>query len=80
MELFGDPVNWKRTLLVGDPGSGKFSELYLDGQDRVQMVITLNPEDDQFEVLERIARQRPSVSGREAEIVRAGFSLAGLVS
>jgi 3-phenylpropionate/trans-cinnamate dioxygenase ferredoxin reductase component len=80
MELFGDPVDWKRTLLVGDPGSGKFSELYLDRQDRVQMVITLNPEDDQFEVLERIARQRPSVSGREAEIVRPGFSLAGLVS
>jgi 3-phenylpropionate/trans-cinnamate dioxygenase ferredoxin reductase component len=80
MELFGDPVGWKRTLLVGDPGSGKFSELYLDPQDRVQMVITLNPEDDQFEVLERIARQRPSVSGHEAEIVRPGFSLAGIVS
>jgi NADPH-dependent 2,4-dienoyl-CoA reductase/sulfur reductase-like enzyme len=80
MELFGDPVDWKRTLLAGDPGSSMFSELYLDRQDRVQMVIALNPGEDQFEVLEKIARQRPSVSGREAEIVRPNFALAGIVS
>jgi len=80
MELFGDPQNWKRTLLAGDRASGKFSELYLDDQDRVQMVIALNPGDDQFEMLEKIARQRPSVRGREAEIDRAGFSLNSLVA
>jgi 3-phenylpropionate/trans-cinnamate dioxygenase ferredoxin reductase component len=80
MELFGDPQNWKRTLLVGETAGGKFSELYLDSQDRVQMVIALNPASDELEVLEKISRQRPSVHGREAEVVRHGFSLANLVS
>jgi hypothetical protein len=27
MELFGDTQNWQRTLLVGEPAGGKFSEL-----------------------------------------------------
>jgi hypothetical protein len=80
MELFGDPQDWKRTLRVGDPASGSFSELYLNGEDRVQMVITFNPGDDQFETLEKLARQRPSVRGREAEITKPGFSLGALVS
>ena len=80
MELFGDPQGWKRTLRAGDPKGGKFSELYLDDQDRVQMVIALNPGDDQFETLEKLARQRPSVRGREAEIARPDFSLDALVS
>lgn len=80
MELFGDPQGWKRTLLAGEPASGKFSELYLDDQDRVQMVIALNPGDDQFETLEKLARQRPTVRGREAEIGRPGFGLDTLVS
>jgi 3-phenylpropionate/trans-cinnamate dioxygenase ferredoxin reductase component len=80
MELFGDTENWKRTLLVGDLPSGKFSELHLDSQDRVQMVIALNPAGDQLEVLEKIARQRPSLHGREAEIARPGYSLADVVS
>jgi hypothetical protein len=80
MELFGDPQAWKRTLLVGDPASGKFAELYLDAGDRVQMVIAINPGDDEPEVLEKIARQRPSVRGREAEVARPGFSLSALVS
>lgn len=80
MELFGDTQNWQRTLLVGEPASGKFSELYLDSRGRVQMVIALNPDDDQFETLERIARERPSVHAREAEIGRPGFSLANLLS
>jgi 3-phenylpropionate/trans-cinnamate dioxygenase ferredoxin reductase component len=80
MELFGDPQNWKRTLLVGATTGGKFSELYLDDQERVQMVIALNPGDDQFEILETIARERPSVRGREAEIARPDFSLSALVA
>jgi hypothetical protein len=80
MELFGDPQGWKRTQVVGDPRGGKFSELYLDAQDRVQMVIALNPDSEELEVLEKLARQRPSVRGHEANIVRPGFSLAGLVS
>lgn len=80
MELFGDPQNWKRTLLIGDRAGGKFSELYLDDQDRAQMVIALNPGDDQFETLEKIARERPSLHGREAEIARPSFSLGSLVA
>src|SRR2546423_979160 len=64
MELFGDPQGWKRTLLIGELASAKFAELYLDADDRVQMVISLNPADDQFEMLEKLARQRPSVRGR----------------
>jgi 3-phenylpropionate/trans-cinnamate dioxygenase ferredoxin reductase subunit len=79
MELFGDTEGWKRTLKVGDPAAGSFSELYLDGQDRVQMVIALNPGDDQFEALERIARERPSAGGREAQIQGAGFKLEQLL-
>ena len=65
---------------AGNPAEGKFAELYLDDQDRVQMVIALNPGDDQFETLEKLARQRPSVRGREGEISRPGFSLDALVS
>jgi 3-phenylpropionate/trans-cinnamate dioxygenase ferredoxin reductase subunit len=80
MELFGDPQNWKRTLLVGDIASGKFSELYLDGEERVQMVISINLGEGQFETLEKLARERPSVRGREAEIGGPGFDLAALVS
>jgi 3-phenylpropionate/trans-cinnamate dioxygenase ferredoxin reductase component len=79
MELFGDPQSWKRTLLVGEPGSGSFSELYLDAGDRVQMVIALNPAEDQLEALEKIARQRPQVRGREPEVTASGFSLSSLV-
>lgn len=79
MELFGDPRGWKRTLRAGDPASGSFSELYLDDQDRVQMVIALNPADDQLETLEKVARQRPSVRGREAEIGAPDFALSGLL-
>jgi 3-phenylpropionate/trans-cinnamate dioxygenase ferredoxin reductase subunit len=80
MELFGDTQGWKRTLLSGDVSGGKFAELYLDDQDRVQMVIALNPGEDDFETLEKLARQRPSARGRETEIARPDFSLAGLVS
>jgi 3-phenylpropionate/trans-cinnamate dioxygenase ferredoxin reductase subunit len=80
MELFGDPQGWKRTLLTGNLRSGRFCELYLDDQDRVQMVIALNPGDDQFDTLEKVARQRPSVRGREAEIARSGFSLDALLT
>jgi NADPH-dependent 2,4-dienoyl-CoA reductase/sulfur reductase-like enzyme len=80
MELFGDPNDWKRTLPAGDPASGKFAELYLDAQNRVQMVIALNPGEDEFETLEKLARQQPSIQGREAEIAKPGFSLASLLS
>jgi NADPH-dependent 2,4-dienoyl-CoA reductase/sulfur reductase-like enzyme len=79
MELFGDPQGWKRTLKLGGAASESFAEIYLDGQDRVQMVIALNPGDDQFEILERIARERPSLRGREAEIERPGFTLPQLL-
>jgi 3-phenylpropionate/trans-cinnamate dioxygenase ferredoxin reductase subunit len=80
MELFGDTQDWKRTVLTGDIASAKFAELYLDGEDRVQMVVSLNPGDDQFETLEKIARERPTLRGREAEVTRPGFSLGSLVS
>jgi 3-phenylpropionate/trans-cinnamate dioxygenase ferredoxin reductase subunit len=80
MELFGDPQGWKRTLLTGDVKAGKFAELYLDAEDRAQMVISLNPADDQFETLEKIARERPSVRGRETDLSRPDFSLASLLS
>jgi 3-phenylpropionate/trans-cinnamate dioxygenase ferredoxin reductase subunit len=80
MELFGDPQDWKHTLLLGDTAAGTFTELYLDADDRVQMAIALNPPDDQLETLEKVARQRPSVRGREQEVTRAGFDIASLVS
>jgi hypothetical protein len=44
------------------------------------MVIAINPAEDEFETLEKLARQRPSVAGREAELARAGFKLASLVT
>jgi len=80
MELFGDPQDWKRTLKAGDTASGSFTELYLDGNDRIQMVIAMNPGEDQPEILEKIARARPSARGREAEIERPGFNLSQLVA
>ena len=80
MELYGNPEGWKRTLPVGDAASGQLAELYLDAEDRVQMVIAINPGEDEFEALEKLARQRPSVRGREAEIARPGFKLAALVT
>jgi 3-phenylpropionate/trans-cinnamate dioxygenase ferredoxin reductase component len=78
MELFGDPQGWKRTLRLGGPSAEAFVELYLDGQDRVQMLIALDPADDQFEILEKIARERPSARGREAAIEAPGFTLQQL--
>jgi 3-phenylpropionate/trans-cinnamate dioxygenase ferredoxin reductase component len=80
MELFGDSVDWKRTLLTGDRAAKTFAELYLDANDAIQMVIAFNPAEDQFETLEQIARRRPSVHGREAEIRKPGFDLKSLVA
>jgi len=78
-ELFGDPQGGKGGLFHGDPNSGRFDELYLTEEGAVAMVISVNPPDDLLPILDRLARARPSVKGRESEVAAVGFDLASLL-
>ena len=48
-ELFGDPQGGKGGLFHGDPDTNRFDELYLDENNRVVMVISVNPPEDLYE-------------------------------
>lgn len=78
-ELFGDPQGGKGGLFHGEPSSNRFDELYVNDAGQAVMVISVNPPDDLFDVLDKIPRQKPMVRGREAEIRRADFDLGKLL-
>lgn len=78
-ELFGDPQGGKGGLFHGEPSSNRFDELYVNEAGQVVMTISVNPPKDLLPTLEKLARQRPNVKGREDEIRRADFDLAALL-
>ena len=74
-ELFGDPQGGVGGLFHGDPASGRFDELYLDQNNEVVMVISVNPPADLYDTLEKLARTKPPVDGLEDEIRQPDFDL-----
>ena len=78
-KLFGDPQGGKGGLLHGTPESNRFNELYLTEDGKIAMIVTVNPPEGLMPTLERLAREKTSVQGREAEIARADFDLASLL-
>jgi len=78
-ELFGDPQAGKHAVFHGEPSTNRFDELYTDEQGRVVMVVSVNPPEDLYPVLEKLPRQRPSMKGREAEVSKGDFDLSSLV-
>lgn len=74
-ELFGDPQGGKGGLFHGDPASNRFDELYVDDNNEIVMVISVNPPDDLLETLEKLPRVKPPVDGLEEEIKKADFDL-----
>ncbi len=79
-KLFGDPQGGKGGLLHGTAESNRFDELYLTEDGRIAMIITVNPPEELLPTLERLAREKTSVQGREAEIADASFNLANLLA
>ena len=79
-ELFGDPQGGKGGLFHGDPDSNRFDELYVDENNEVVMVISVNPPEELYETLEKIARTKPPVDGLEDEIRKADFDLDMLLA
>ena len=79
-ELFGDPQAGKHAVFHGEPSSNRFDELYTDEDGRVVMVVSINPPEDLYPVLEKLPRVKPSIEGREVEVSKAGFDLKSLLS
>ena len=79
-ELFGDPQGGKGGLFHGDPDSNRFDELYVDENNEVVMVISVNPPAELYDTLEKIARTKPPVDGLEDEIRQADFDLDMLLA
>ena len=74
-ELFGDPQGGKGGLFHGDPASNRFDELYVDKDNQVVMVISVNPPEGLLDTLEKLTRVKPAVDGLEDEIRSADFDL-----
>jgi len=72
---FGDPQGSKGGLFHGDPHSDRYDELYVDENNQIVMVISLNPPKDLYDTLEKLPRVKPPVDGLENEIRKADFDL-----
>lgn len=79
-ELFGDPQGGKGGLFHGDPDSNRFDELYVDENNEVVMVISVNPPEELYKTLEQLPRTKPPVDGLEDEIRQADFDLDMLLA
>lgn len=79
-ELFGDPQGGKGGLFHGEPDSNRFDELYVDENNEIVMVISVNPPEDLYEALEKLPRVKPPVDGLEEEIRKADFDLNMLLA
>ena len=75
MEMFGDPQGGTGGLFHGDPETNRFDELYLDGNNRVVMVISVNPPQELYDTLRKLPRVRPDVDDLKEEIRSADFDL-----
>lgn len=74
-EMFGDPEAGKGGLFHGDPETNRFDELYLDEDNRVVRVISVNPPRDLYETLRKLPRVRPDVDDLKDDIRSADFDL-----
>lgn len=74
-ELFGDPQGGHGGLFHGDPETNRFDELYLDENNRVVMVISVNPPRELYDTLRKLPRVRPDVDDLKDEIRSADFDL-----
>lgn len=74
-ELFGDPQGGHGGLFHGDPASNRFDELYLDENNRVVMVISVNPPQELYDTLRKLPRVKPDVDDLKEEIQSADFDL-----
>lgn len=74
-ELFGDPQGGRGGLFHGDPDSNRFDELYLDDNNRVVMVISVNPPKELYDTLGKLPRVKPDVDDLKDEIKSADFDL-----
>ena len=79
-ELFGDPQGGKGGLFHGDPASNRFDELYVDKDNQVVMVISVNPPESLLGTLEKLPRVKPAVDGLEDQIRSADFDLEMLLA
>ena len=79
-ELFGDPQGGKGGLFHGEPDSNRFDELYLDENNEIVMVISVNPPEELYETLEKLVRTKAPVDGLENEIRKADFDLNMLLA
>ena len=74
-ELFGDPQGGTGGLFHGDPETNRFDELYLDENNRVVMVISVNPPQELYETLRKLPRVKPDIDDLKDEIRSADFDL-----
>ena len=74
-ELFGDPQGGHGGLFHGSPDSNRFDELYLDDNNRVVMVISVNPPPELYDTLRKLPRVKPDVDDLKDEIKSADFDL-----
>lgn len=74
-ELFGDPQGGRGGLFHGDPETNRFEELYLDDNNRVVMVISVNPPRELYDTLRKLPRVKPDVDDLKDEIRSADFDL-----
>ncbi len=79
-KLYGDPQGGKGGLFHGNTQSDRFDELYLTEDGRIAMVISVNPPAELLPTLDALARQKPSVHGRETEVQSAEFDLKTLLA
>ncbi len=75
IELLGDPQGGHGGLFHGDPESNRFDELYLDDDNRVVMVISVNPPREMYDTLRKLPRVKPDVDDLKDEIRSADFDL-----
>ena len=75
IEMFGDPQGGCGGLFHGDPDTSRFDELYVDENNRVVMVISVNPPPELYETLQKLPRVRPDVDDLKDEIRSADFDL-----
>lgn len=74
-ELFGDPQGGTGGLFHGDPDLNRFDELYLDENNRVVMVISVNPPPELYDTLRKLPRVKPDVDDLKDEIRDPNFDL-----
>jgi 3-phenylpropionate/trans-cinnamate dioxygenase ferredoxin reductase component len=83
MQMVGDPTGWTRSFTHGGPSTRRFVELYQDDGGALVMAQLVSPteeEDECMELIEKLVRARPNITGREQQVASGQVELAGLLS